>query len=81
MLELMRANLVSKEPFVRVGSEIGDPGLASISLVAAPYGLHHRNLGTVSLLGPTRMDYVKAIGAVRAAAHELSLFVEDLYED
>jgi heat-inducible transcriptional repressor len=81
MLELMRANLVSKEPFVRVGSEIGDPGLASISLVAAPYGLHHRNLGTVSLLGPTRMDYVKAIGAVRAAAHELSLFVEDLYEE
>jgi heat-inducible transcriptional repressor len=81
MLELMRATLVSKDPFVRVGSEIGDPELASVSLVAAPYGLRHRNLGTVSLLGPTRMDYVKAIGAVRSAAHELSLFVEDIYED
>jgi heat-inducible transcriptional repressor len=81
LLELLRANLASKEPFVRVGSEIGDPDLRSVSLVAAPYGLRHRNLGTVSLLGPTRMDYPKAIDAVRCAAHELSRFVEEVYED
>ena len=81
LLELIRANLVSKRPFVRVGSEFADPELASISLVAAPYGLRHRNLGTVSLVGPTRMDYVRAIGVVRSAAHELSRFVEELYED
>ena len=81
LLELVRANLASKEPFVRVGSEFGDPELTNVSLVAAPYGLRHRNLGTVSLVGPTRMDYVKAIEAVRSAARELSLFVEDFYED
>ncbi len=81
LLELVRANLISKEPFVRVGSEFGDPELQNVSLVAAPYGLRHRNLGTVSLVGPTRMDYVKAIDAVRCAAHELSRFVESFYED
>jgi heat-inducible transcriptional repressor len=81
LLELMRAGIVSKRPFVRVGSEFDDPELASVSLVGAPYGLRHRNLGTVSLLGPMRMDYVKAIEAVRSAAHELSRFVEDVYED
>jgi heat-inducible transcriptional repressor len=80
-LELMRASLVSKRPFVRVGSELADPQLATVSLVGAPYGLQHRNLGTVSLIGPMRMDYVKAIEAVRAAARELSRFVEDLYEN
>ncbi len=80
-LELMRASLVSKGPFVRVGSELADPQLATVSLVGAPYGLQHRNLGTVSLIGPMRMDYVKAIEAVRAAARELSHFVEDLYEN
>ena len=79
-LELMRASLVSKRPFVRVGSEFSDPQLATVSLVGAPYGLQHRNLGTVSLVGPMRMDYVKAIDAVRTAAKELSRFVEDLYE-
>jgi heat-inducible transcriptional repressor len=32
------------------------------------------------VIGPTRMDYGTAIGAVRAAAHQLSRFVEDVYE-
>jgi heat-inducible transcriptional repressor len=81
LLDLMRASLVSKRPFVRVGSEFQDPELATVSLVGAPYGLRHRNLGTVSLLGPMRMDYVMAIDAVRSAARELSHFVEELYEE
>jgi heat-inducible transcriptional repressor len=80
LLDLLRATLDSRRPFVRVGSEFDDPAFAKLSLVAAPYGLSNRNLGTVSLLGPTRMDYPKAIDAVRGAAHELSLFVEELYE-
>jgi heat-inducible transcriptional repressor len=80
LLDLMRASLASKRPFARVGSEFEDPDLTTVSLVGAPYGLRHRNLGTVSLLGPMRMDYVKAIDAVRSAAHELSRFVEELYE-
>lgn len=80
VLDLLRASLGSKRPFVRVGPDLEDPELAGLSLVGAPYGLRHLNLGTVSLLGPTRMDYEKAIEAVRAAAHELSRFVEELYE-
>jgi heat-inducible transcriptional repressor len=80
LLELVRAGLLSKRPFVRVGSEIEDPELSGVSLVVAPYGLQHRNLGSVSLVGPMRMDYVKAIGAVRSAARELSRFVEEFYE-
>lgn len=81
LLQLMRANLLSKRPFVRVGAELEDPELQAVALVGAPYGLQHRNLGTVSLLGPARMDYVKAIDAVRFAAHELSRFVEEIYEE
>jgi len=81
LLQLMRASLISKRPFVRVGSELEDPELARVSLVGAPYGLQHRNLGTVNLLGPLRMDYVKAIDAVRSAARELSRVVEEVYED
>jgi heat-inducible transcriptional repressor len=49
-------------------------------LVGATYGLTNRTLGTVSLLGPLRMDYEKALRTVRAAAHELSRFVEEVYE-
>jgi heat-inducible transcriptional repressor len=35
----------------------------------------------VSVLGPTRMDYGRAIRTVREAALQLSRFVEDLYEE
>jgi heat-inducible transcriptional repressor len=80
LLDLLRASLGSKRPFVRVGPDIEAPDLVGVALVGAPYGLQHLNLGTVSLLGPTRMDYEKAIAAVRAAARELSRFVEELYE-
>ena len=41
----------------------------------------NRTLGAVSLLGPLRMDYEKAIRSVRGAAHELSRFVEEIYDD
>ena len=33
------------------------PGLRSLALVAAGYGLPQRRLGTVSVIGPLRMDY------------------------
>ena len=52
-----------------------------VSLVGASYGLSDRTLGAVSLLGPVRMDYDKALRSVRAAAHELSRFLEEIYED
>jgi heat-inducible transcriptional repressor len=81
LLDLLRFALEAKRPFVRVGSEFADPAFAKLALVAAPYGLSNRNLGTVSLLGPARMDYGKAIDAVRSAAGQLSRFVEELYEE
>ncbi len=48
---------------------------------AQPYGVTHRVLGAVSLIGPVRMDYEKAVGAVRSAATELSRFAESVYTD
>lgn len=80
-LELLRASIEQRRPYVRVGEELDNPALSGVSLVGARYGLAHRTLGTVSLLGPSRMDYEKAIGAVRAAAQELSRFAEEVYEE
>jgi heat-inducible transcriptional repressor len=72
---------VSQRPFVRLGHELAHPALAEIALVGACYGLVHRTLGAVNLVGPVRMDYEKALGAVRSAALELSRFVESIYEE
>ena len=40
-----------------------------------------RNLGAVSVIGPRRMDYPRAITAVRQAAVELSRFVARVYDE
>jgi len=75
------ASYDTRGPFVRVGHELSHPALHEIALVGAAYGLVHRVLGAVSLVGPVRMDYEKAVGAVRSAADELSRFAESVYSD
>ena len=71
--------LAERGIYVRIGQENATPALRGLSLVAANYGLPQRNLGTVSVIGPTRMDYAVAIHSVRNAALQLSRFVEDVY--
>jgi heat-inducible transcriptional repressor len=80
LLEILRSALGERDVLVRIGSENELPALHSLALVAAGYGLPARNLGTVSLIGPVRMDYAGAIRTVREAARQLSRFIEDVYE-
>jgi heat-inducible transcriptional repressor len=81
VLELLGRTLHSQRPLVRVGEDLDDPTLRDVALVGAGYGLRTRPLGVVSLIGPVRMDYEKAINSVRSAAFELSRFVERVFED
>jgi heat-inducible transcriptional repressor len=81
LLSLLRSALEEPSPYLRIGSENRAPELRSVSIVAANYGVATRNLGTVSVLGPLRMDYAQAIGSVRQAAAELSRFVGELYDE
>ena len=81
LLEIMDEALGPRRLFVRVGGELEHAALRDVSLVGATYGLANRTLGAVGLLGPVRMDYDKAIRSVRAAAFELSRFVEEVYAE
>jgi heat-inducible transcriptional repressor len=80
VLELVSEALQPQRPVVHVGPDVGG-GHHGVSLVGATYGIRSTPLGAVGLVGPLRMDYEKAIRSVRAAAFELSRFVEDVYED
>jgi len=81
LLGLLRAALGRRDVLVRIGRENENPALRSLALVAANYGLPQRALGTVSLIGPVRMDYGQAIGTVRDAARQLSRFIADVYDE
>jgi heat-inducible transcriptional repressor len=81
LLGVLAQSLGLERPFVRVGDELETSGLHQLALVGSTYGFGNQTLGTVSLLGPLRMDYEKALGSVRSAAHELSRFVEAAYAE
>ncbi|MGO9823367.1 MAG: heat-inducible transcriptional repressor HrcA [Solirubrobacteraceae bacterium] len=81
ILEVLRSALSAPHDVaVRIGAENEVPALRSLALVAASYGLPQRSLGAVSVIGPLRMDYGRAIRAVRDAAQQLSTFVSDVYD-
>jgi heat-inducible transcriptional repressor len=80
LLSVLRSALGESTVYLRIGAENQEPELHSASVVAANYGLGHRTLGAVSVIGPVRMDYRNAILSVRAAAKALSGFVEEVYE-
>jgi heat-inducible transcriptional repressor len=79
VLGMMRSALDERSVFLWIGGENPQPELRSVSVVGANYGLGHRNLGSVGVVGPLRMDYATAIASVRGAARELSRYCETVY--
>jgi heat-inducible transcriptional repressor len=81
VLQMLRASLEERSVFLWIGDENPQPELRSVSVVGANYGLGHRNLGSVGVVGPLRMDYATAITSVRHAARELSRYFETVYDN
>jgi heat-inducible transcriptional repressor len=81
LLAVLQTALNERDVLVRIGAESGVPGLRSVALVAAGYGLPQRRLGTVSVIGPLRMDYGHAMASVREAAAQLSTFIAEVYDE
>jgi len=80
VLQMLRSSLDQRSVYLWIGAENPQPQLRSVSVVGANYGLAHRNLGAVGVVGPRRMDYATAITSVRAAARELSRYFETVYD-
>jgi heat-inducible transcriptional repressor len=81
MLQMLRSTLTEHSVFLWIGGENPQPELRSVTVVGANYGLGHRNLGAVGVVGPLRMDYAAVIASVRGAARELSRYFETVYDD
>jgi len=79
LLELVADAMREDGVYLRIGQEMSAPSLQACSMVAANYGVANRALGTVSVLGPRRMDYQRVIGNVRATADGLSAYLEEIW--
>ncbi len=57
---------------VTIGAEHPSTGEWEASLITAPFKTGQTTLGTIGVVGPTRMDYLSAMASVRAVAKRLS---------
>lgn len=71
LLHVLDATATDQDaPQVRIGSENETEQLSGVSVVACRYGIGSDG-GIVAVIGPTRMDYTKALAAVRLASRTL----------
>ncbi|HEY6740303.1 MAG TPA: heat-inducible transcriptional repressor HrcA [Actinopolymorphaceae bacterium] len=62
---------------VSIGQENPYAELSSASVVSSGYGPGDEAVGTLAVVGPTRMDYPGTIGAVRAVARYVSQILDE----
>jgi heat-inducible transcriptional repressor len=65
---------------VTIGGEHPSTGEWEASIVTAPFKAGDATMGTIGIVGPTRMDYLSAMASVRAVAARLSELATELDE-
>ncbi|MGI9079565.1 MAG: heat-inducible transcriptional repressor HrcA [Acidimicrobiales bacterium] len=66
-----------QDKLVSIGAEHGTESLAECSVVVAPYAASGGPAGTIGVLGPTRMDYDRAMAAVAVVSTRLAQRLRD----
>lgn len=66
---------------VRIGSELGSPGMDQSSVIAAPYLVHGMAGGTIGIIGPIRMHYSRLMSHIEYFAKALSSLIRDTFDD
>ena len=81
--DLISDILNSNEDFnVYIGGELdGNPDLNDFSIVTYKNKVAGKDLGTIGIIGPTRMDYSKVIAVLKYINHELNKQLGDGKED
>ena len=64
---------------VSIGTENLQEELRDCSIVTATYSLGNRVLGTIGVIGPTRMEYSRAVSVMDYMGKALSRYLTQLY--
>lgn len=75
--------LVSSSPGgiqVKIGSENNHEAIINCSLITATYTLDGHSLGTIGILGPTRMEYGKVISLLDVVSKDMAVLLGKWYK-
>lgn len=78
VLEMLADALGGDMVSVRIGSENPMEQMQFCSVITAPYGSPGNAIGSLGVVGPTRMDYRRSIGAVHEVAAALGRMLSEL---
>jgi heat-inducible transcriptional repressor len=78
VLEMLADSLAAGSVSVRIGAENPLEEMQFCSVVTAPYGVPGTALGSLGVVGPTRMDYMRTIAAVHEVSAALGRMLGDL---
>ena len=79
MRNIIPMELASGKVRVIIGKENRTEAIHDYSIVISHYGLPEESIGTIGVIGPTRMPYARAITTVRYLSSVLSELVAKLY--
>ena len=57
---------------VKIGTENTHEAISNCSLITATYSIDGKALGSIGILGPTRMEYARVIGILNVLSHDLT---------
>jgi heat-inducible transcriptional repressor len=78
LLEVLADALGYETVHVKIGSENSAEEMQYCSVITAPYGWDDNIVGSLAVVGPTRMDYRRTIAAVNEVAFALGRLLTDL---
>lgn len=70
-------NVLDRGLSVAIGTETGVDNLNECSLVVAPYEIEGQAVGSIGVLGPTRMNYPQALAAVAMVSEQLGSILSE----
>lgn len=81
LLGLLDRTLVSGGVQVVIGAETNLGAVQDVSLISAPYSQSGSTAGSISILGPTRMDYAKVVPLVSFTARMIGCVLDRKTDD
>ena len=77
---ILAADYSTNGVVVKIGTENNLEGINACSVITATYSINGERVGTIGILGPTRMNYAKAVAVVDVMSNTLSKVLGNIYK-
>jgi len=75
--DLIRNN--STDISIKIGRENNNSAMENCSIISASYSIGDENIGSIAILGPTRMEYSRVVSLLNILSHDLTKVLTKLY--